>query len=266
MIFMKRFLLIAGVAFTLGSCSVQQVADTKDLVNATTWVQNSGEYQALNLQAYFLGKLRLNQILKEDNGTKPKAIVLDIDETVLNNSPYEAFQVVHQKAFNPKDWAAWTSLAQAKPLAGAVDFLNYAKSKGVSIFYISNRSEAERAATLKNLKNTGFPDANNAHLLLKTTTSSKVSRRQQVANQYNIVLLFGDNLSDFSDLYYRKNDGKTAVEKVMANPDVFGSKFIVLPNPMYGDWETSLYKNNKDKDLSNSQVKVRSLRPFKSKK
>lgn len=268
---MRKFIISCGLALTLLSCATQKFKtsaqvdpNTKDLVNAVVWTQNAGEHEALTLQAFHLAKMRLDEILKDDQTPKPKAIVLDIDETVLDNSPYEAFQILNQKAFSQEDWQKWTSLAEARPLAGAVDFLNYTQSKGVQIFYLSNRLEAERESTLKNLKDTGFPDADNQHLILKTTTSSKKSRRAELAKTYNIVLFFGDNLSDFSDIYYYENEGKTASEKVMENPGVFGTKYIVLPNPMYGDWETSIYKSNKNKNLTNEQVKMNSLHSFKT--
>lgn len=259
---MKKVLIVGGIALSLFSCSVTQGENTRDLVNATAWTQNAGEFQALTLQAYHLAKIRLDDILESDQTDQPKAIVLDIDETVLDNSPYEAYQIVQNKAFSQEDWGKWTSLAAAKPLAGAIDFLNYTHSKGVEIFYVSNRMEAEREPTLKNLQNTGFPAADHDHLILKTDVSSKESRRQNLAKKYNIVLFFGDNLSDFSDIYYYNAEGKSATEMVMENSKLFGTKYIVLPNAMYGDWESSMYKKNKNKKLSNKEVKIRSLKPF----
>lgn len=259
---MKKVLLMGGLALSLFSCSVQQNENTRELVNATVWTQNAGEFQALTLQAYYLAKIRLDDILLTDQSAKPKAIVLDIDETVLDNSPYEAFQITEKKAFSQTDWNAWTNLASAKPLAGALDFLNYTHQKGVEIFYVSNRMEAEREATLKNLQNAGFPAATNRNLILKTDVSSKESRRQAIAKDYNIILFFGDNLSDFSDIYYYNTEGKTATQQVMKDAKLFGSKYIVLPNSMYGDWESSMYKKNKNKNLSNQQVKMNSLKPF----
>ena len=263
---MKKLVLAGGVILSIMSCSTaKQMDNSKDLVNATVWMQNAGEYKALTLQAYQLAEKRLAEILVEDKTAKPKAIVLDIDETVLDNSPYQAWQIMHKKDFNQADWNKWTSLSIAEPLAGAVKFLNYTKNSGVEIFYVSNRSEAERATTLKNLQDKGFPNANNEHLILKTTTSSKETRRQALAQNYNIVLFFGDNLSDFSDIYYYNNDGKSSSEEVLANPELFGTKYIILPNAMYGDWETSMYKKNKNKKISNEQVKLNSLRSFDNK-
>lgn len=260
---MKKILLTGGLILSFISCSAQKADhDTKDLVNATAWMQNAGEYKALTIQAYQLAQIRLAQILTQEVSEKPRAIVLDIDETVLDNSPYQAYQIENKKNFNQEDWNKWTRLALAEPIAGALNFLNFTKNNGVEIFYVSNRSEAERVPTLENLQKKNFPYADNDHLILKTDKSSKESRRQKLSEKYNIVLFFGDNLSDFSDMYYYNNDGKTSSEKVLEHPELFGSKFIILPNAMYGDWESSIYKKNTDKKLSNEQVKMKSLRSF----
>lgn len=206
---------------------------------AALWQQQSGEYKALCLQAYQLAALRLDQYLTA-KGNKPLAVVTDIDETVLDNSPYSVQQALAGKGYDDKSWMEWTAKAVADTVPGAPAFFKYAASKGVKVFYITNRAESERAATLKNLQQYNFPDADNQHLLLKTTTSGKEPRRQQVLQQYDIVMLFGDNLSDFSAIFDKKPFEERNAAALGAAPN-FGSKFIVLPNPMYGDWEGALY-------------------------
>jgi len=268
---MKKILFITCLVIAFAFFPVQQATQKKvpnqeanSLINATTWVQNSGEFVALNLQIYQFAKLRLTQIITQEPSEKPRAIVLDIDETVLNNSNYQAFCIKNGKEFNLEDWEKWTELAQAEPIPGALDFLNFTKNNGVAIFYLSNRHENERVATLKNLKNQKFPFADNQHLILRTDDPSKENRRQKIAEKFNIVLFFGDNLGDFSDIYYEQN-GKTAKEKVLEQSELFGTKFILLPNPMYGSWESEIYKNNNDKNLTKNQKKINSLRSFQPK-
>jgi len=270
---MKKILLASGLVLAFAIFPAQKISKKKiqnseaaSLINATAWVQNSGEFAALNLQAYQFAKLRLAQIITQEPSEKPRAIVLDIDETVLDNSRYETFVIETGKEFNQVDWQKWTGLAKAEPIPGALDFLNFTKNNGIEIFYLTNRSETEREATLKNLKDQNFPFADNEHLILKTSESSKENRRQKIAEKFNIVLFFGDNLSDFSDIYYRIDDGKTAREKVLENPELFGTKFIILPNPMYGDWESAIYKKNTNKKLSKNQMKVESLRNIPTEK
>jgi 5'-nucleotidase (lipoprotein e(P4) family) len=126
---------------------------------------------------------------------------------------------------------------------GALHFLQFAFASGVEIFYVSNRGEDEREGTLKNLQHFNFPNADNAHLLLKRETSSKEIRKSTIAQTHNIVMLIGDNLNDFSNLFEKKSsdERETIVNNFSAE---FGNRFIVLPNPVYGDWESSLYHYN----------------------
>ncbi|WP_160711521.1 5'-nucleotidase, lipoprotein e(P4) family [Chitinophaga solisilvae] len=206
---------------------------------AALWQQQSGEYKALCLQAYQLAAWRLDQLLAQPHD-KPLAIVTDIDETLLDNSPYSVHQALNGKGYDEQSWIAWTAKAAADTVPGAPNFFKYAASKGVKIFYITNRLETEKAATLKNLQQYGFPDADEQHLLLKTTTSGKEPRRRQVLQHYDIALLCGDNLSDFADIFDKKPMAERNAATLQSAPG-FGSRYIVLPNPMYGDWEGALY-------------------------
>ncbi|MFB6455127.1 5'-nucleotidase, lipoprotein e(P4) family [Chitinophaga sp. Hz27] len=238
-------LLLAGMA----ACkSVQPaatpVAQSTKLIPhgagwAALWQQQSGEYKALCLQAYQLAALRLDQYLAQ-KGAKPLAVVTDIDETVLDNSPYSVHQALNDRGYDEKSWSEWTAKAAADTVPGAPNFFKYAASKGVQVFYITNRSESERAATLKNLQRYNFPFADDQHLMLKTTTSGKEGRRQQVLQQFDIVMLFGDNLSDFSNIFDKKPYQERNAAALKSAPE-YGSRFIVLPNPMYGDWEGAIY-------------------------
>ncbi|HVI46584.1 MAG TPA: 5'-nucleotidase, lipoprotein e(P4) family [Chitinophaga sp.] len=245
---MKRLWIVALAAGffackTTKPVTQQAAADTKLVPQgpawAALWQQQSGEYKALCLQAYQLAALRLDQYLAQKNN-RPLAVVTDIDETVLDNSPYSVHQALSGKGYDDKSWMKWTAKAVADTVPGALTFFRYAASKGVKVFYITNRLEAERVVTLKNLQRYQFPDADDQHLFLKTTTSGKEPRRQQVLQQYDIVMLFGDNLSDFSAIFDKKpfEERNAAALQSATN---FGSRFIVLPNPMYGDWEGALY-------------------------
>ncbi|HSU28573.1 MAG TPA: HAD family acid phosphatase, partial [Chitinophagaceae bacterium] len=154
---------------------------------------------------------------------------------------YDVHQSLQGKDYEQVAWNEWTARSEADTVPGALTFFKYAASKGIRIYFISNRGESERTGTLQNLIKFGFPDASNDHLLLRQTTSGKEIRRQQVMNDHDVLLLFGDNLSDFSDLF----DKKPYEERLAATRRLtteFGNRFIVLPNPAYGDWELSLYQ------------------------
>jgi len=203
--------------------------------------QKSAEYKALCLQSYNIAALRLQEY--KSVSLLPKAIVTDIDETVLDNSPFAVHQGLLKKDFDYAAWYEWTNMSKADTVPGAPAFLKLAASKGVEIFYITNRDEKERESTLRNLSKYNLPNTDNEHLILKTNGSSKESRRQQVAANHEIVLLIGDNLGDFSSLFDKKNqqDRERNVDASLAD---FGNRFIVLPNPNYGDWEGALFNYN----------------------
>jgi 5'-nucleotidase (lipoprotein e(P4) family) len=206
------------------------------------WQQKAAEYKALCYQAYNLARLRLDAILQQST-TKPFAIVTDIDETILDNSPYAVHQSLQNLGYADSSWMEWTAKLACDTIPGALTFLKYASSKGVKIFYITNRLEAERGATIKNLEQWNFPDAENDHLFLKQTTSGKEDRRKLVERNHEVVLLMGDNLSDFSSVFDKQPFDKRDVA-VTNNAMAFGDKYIVLPNTAYGDWEGALYNYN----------------------
>lgn len=205
------------------------------------WMQQSAEYKALCLQAFQLADLRLSNILTYQKPAKPLAIITDIDETFLDNSPYAIHQSLQGKDFDPASWNEWVEKADADTIAGGLAFFQKAASQGVTIFYVTNRDETGRAATLKNLQKFKFPNADDAHLLTMDKSSSKEPRRQKVASDYTIALLLGDNLADFSPLFDNHPDAAARTAAVMTLKEQFGKKFIVLPNPNYGDWESALY-------------------------
>lgn len=215
------------------------------------WHQHAAEYRALCYQAFNLAELRLASI-KVKKHKRPLAIITDIDETALDNSYSEAQSIKTNAEYNPANWKNWTSKAAATPLPGAVAFFQKAKQMGFHVFYISNRDTAEVSTTLKNLQAYQFPDATAEHLLFLSNESSKEARRQKVAEQYDIVMLLGDNLNDFAKVFEKKNIADRFAETDAVQAE-WGKKFIVLPNAIYGEWENALiqYKrglNNAQKD------------------
>ena len=217
-------------------------------IGAILYQQKAAEYRALAYQAYNLARLRLDEDLDKKNVKKlpkaernrPRALIVDTDETVLDNSPSNAYAAKNNLPFNVKDWYAWGEMRKAKAVPGAVDFLNYAGSKGVKVFFISNRDEVQKQATIDNLKSVGFQDVSADNVVLRQGESTKEPRRMAVAAKYRIVLLMGDNLDDFSNVFEKKSVADRFVE-VDKGRDMWGKRFIVLPNAMYGTWENAIY-------------------------
>ena len=231
--------LLSAVLFSCTNVEQQKPAykpADNALLMATLYNYYAAEYQALCYQAYNVAKERVNLLRKEYPKKKNMAVVVDIDETVLNNSPYQALTIEKNSHF-PKCWDAWCRQAAAKPVPGAVSFLKYADSLGFQVFYVTNRSEKLRAVTMKHLRPAGFPQILDTHMYLKTTTGNKEPRRQAISKNYDIVLLAGDNLGD---LYEATGNYPQRNKKVKASRNDFGLKYIVLPNPMYGTWPAAL--------------------------
>lgn len=245
---MKKIFFISILFFT--ACTTKQLTGNSSgngnitingKIFTTLFQQRAAEYRALCFQAYNIARLRLD-MYKPVSG-KPKAIITDIDETLLDNSPYEASQVLQGKDYDQASWYQWTSKGSADTLPGAVSFLKYAASKGVSIFYVTNRDERERASTIENLKLFDLPNADIAHFLPKQLVSSKETRRLNISSTHEIIMLIGDNLADFSNLFDKKSTDERITNTNLTAAE-FGNRFIVLPNPVYGDWESSIFNYN----------------------
>lgn len=238
------FACLALGCVVLGFSPLKQRSAVNDgKIWSLLYQQQSAEYRALCFQAYNIAQLRLDEALKKHHN-KPLAVVTDIDETVLDNSPYDAARALQDSDFTQKTWKKWTAKGIADTVPGAPSFFKYAASKGVAVFYVTNRDEDEMEGTVKNLNRYNLPDVNNAHILLRNGTGSKEARRLLISKKYDIALLCGDNLPDEDKAYDGTptlEERKAATEKLRKE---FGSRYIVLPNPAYNDWESALYKFN----------------------
>ena len=224
---------------------------------AVLYAQSSAEYDANNIQTYTGAKLALDVALTEKNWTaaieqkgnfvdKPPAVILDIDETVLNNIPFQARAIIKGEGY-PNGWIEWMLEEASTSVAGVKDFLDYAERKGIKVFYVTNRVAIAEEATRNNLKKLGLPlDTDRDVLLMKNEngwTSDKVSRRQLIAEDYRILLLIGDQLGDFIPLEEAtvNIDSRKAISKKYK--DMWGKKWFMITNPIYGRWEASIYNN-----------------------
>jgi len=229
----------------------QNGAKNEYQVGAILWTQSSAEYRALAYQTFSLAKLRIDQDLRH-RSAKRRAVIVDVDETVLDNSRFQAELVLRDAAYTAENWKAWCDRAEAGAVPGAVDFLKYAANRGVRVFYIANRRQPEKAGTITNLIKLGFPGVTEDSVMIREqgTTSSKESRRDRVRRHYWIAMLVGDNLNDFNDNFSGKSIADRTAEVDHERAE-FGSRFIVVPNPMYGDWENAV--NNNQSNLNDEQ-------------
>lgn len=257
---MSRFIYLFALIFIISCGSSQPFTETEislpddPSLQATLWVQNSAEYKALNIQAYETAKRILPLPLEDSFWTAsvnqkdasiyrelPPAVIMDIDETILDNSPFQARMILEEKSYNSEDWNAWCMEANAEAVPGAVEFTKYAHEQGITIFYLSNRSYEVEEATRKNLKKLGFPVSISMDNILTNGeqpnwTSSKVNRRNMIESNYRVIMLFGDDLNDFFPAKkISQSERDTKVRDYSGN---FGRKWFILPNPIYGSWDS----------------------------
>lgn len=243
------------------SASLQSMAD--DNLNAVTWTQTAVEHDLILREIYRLAREKLDTAMADrswdalpheeraaDPKNLPPAVILDVDETVLDNSPYQARLIRDDGEYNEFTWAQWCKQADARALPGAVAFTRYAAAHGVAVFYLSNRAKDLDAVTLANLRNAGFPVAGpDSFLGLGTFVpgceqigSEKGCRRKLIGGRYRVLMQFGDQIGDFVDVLANTHAGRAAAVKPYA--DWFGERWFVLPNPTYGSWEPALFNND----------------------
>ena len=244
--YMKKFntiFCIATSTIILGSCKTYNAEAEKNSslrehsVQSVLWQQTAGEYRALCYQAYNMAQHQLEECIANNPTNQRLAIITDLDETVLDNSPYNAMMIEKDVEYSSDTWKEWGERIAANPVPGAVEFFKQAEAMSVEVFYISNRVENQLEETMKNMELLGMPYLDEDHFFLKTTTSGKEERRQMISDEFRIIMLMGDNLSDFNQVFDKKG---TAERNTLADSlqVEFGRKYIVFPNVMYGDWET----------------------------
>ena len=235
---MNKYILI--LIITIFSCNQKEYKPSNEYkIQAQVWTQNSAEYRALCYQAFNTARLNLDSFLSSDKKyNKPLAIITDVDETLLDNSPYDGKLILNNTSYNRESWVDWGNMEIAESIPGSLDFLKYASEKGIEIFYVSNRYSEQHKATVNNLKKLGFPDSKEENVVLWDKSRSKSERRKSVLDKYEVIMLIGDNLSDFNDEF----EIKLSKERINYTDELsndFGTRLIVLPNPNYGDWESN---------------------------
>lgn len=224
-------------------------------LNAVLWVQTAAEYQASARQAYVLAEMMLDVALADptwsalteqegaDFADLPPAVILDVDETVLDNSPNQARQVLDDRDFTTETWHEWVREERAGTVPGALAFVRAATARGIRVFYVTNRRHQVEEPTRRNLAARGFPlDAAVDTVLTRGERpdwgGDKGSRRAHVAVDHRVLLQIGDNLGDFvSGVNVDRAARQALVERYA---DHWGQRWIMLPNPQYGSWDGAL--------------------------
>ena len=239
------------------------VTSSHETLQSTLWIQTSLEYAMSTQQVYRMAESKLDALVKDawhtaaveqttSYRTKPPAIVIDVDETVLDNSSYQARTILSGDTFHPDTWSAWVNEENATAVPGAAAFLQYAFSRQVDVFFVTNRDVADKEPTRRNLERELSLAIHPDRLMCKGEkpdwTSDKSSRRRAVATTHRIVMLIGDDFNDFVTLTRgRPDDPKNRyvapAERLRLGQTFLsrlGEHWFLLPNPNYGSWEAAL--------------------------
>ena len=208
------------------------------------WMRTSAEYRALAYQGYNVAMNAVKMAVTDpSHQRKPLAIVLDADETVVDNTQLMGESIVNGNGrFDAPWWRQAVHQGKSQAMPGAVEFLNEVHKQGVEIFYVSNRyAPVNLDVTIQNFKELGFPSVDKDHVLLFEKDSDKQPRFDMIAKKYYVVVYMGDNAGDFPI----GTKGKTLAERngiIDAHKEDFGTTFVVFPNPAYGSWVSALAK------------------------
>jgi acid phosphatase len=233
-----------------------------DNLNAIAWMQTSVEFRLIAGQTFRGALVQLDKAIKTPGwdalapGERdtpatglPPAIIVDVDETMLDNSPAGARDIRDHKSHNATDWDKWVQERAARPVPGALEFARAANARGVTIYYVSNRTTNQGPATIDNLRKAGFPINDDAQYLglgtivdgCQSAGSDKGCRRRLVGRTHRVLMQFGDQLGDFVDIVANNPAGRE--QAVRPYLGWVGERWFVLPNPSYGSWEPALFDN-----------------------
>jgi len=239
--------------------------DPHEDLDAILWVQTSAEYRAIARQTFRAARAAVGEALVDPAWTAsteqmhmadfgksadwlsrlPPAVVVDVDETVLDNSKFQVGLIDNDGEYSRDGWKAFVNSKVSTPIDGAVEFVRTCRAAGVTVFFVTNREHEVEGATRENLIAAGLMKADDPDLILtknekKEWTSDKMTRRVELANEYRILLLMGDDLNDFvATEYHALGDQRRKMGEKYK--DWFGERWFCLPNPNYGGWEQASY-------------------------
>lgn len=249
-------------------------AAVDDRLDAILWQTTSAEYRVLTQSIYAGAQAQLERALadrqwtalpeqKENYQHLPAAVIMDIDETVIDTGRFQSSLVKNGARFSSRPWREWLNRNEPQAVPGAVEFISAAQSRGVTVFFVTNRDQATEQATRVNLATIGIKLPDHIDTVLTRGErpdwgSDKTNRFTFIAESYRVLLLFGDDLADFLSEY--RTSPRTRMSEALKHSE-WGTKWFMLPNPMYGSWEGSLYDFKSDLTAEDTaQRKVEQLR------
>ena len=251
-----RNLMFASLCLALAGC--QHTPPANDQLDAVLWTQTSIEHEMIYRQLFANATRQLDVALADPSWDAlpfpprnlqglPPAVVVDIDETLLDNVPLNARDIINNQVYSYERWNTWVDQAKAEALPGSVAFLQAAEQKGIKVYYLTNREHSQVAATVKNLRLRGFPVESGEQVLAASTPTGhcesagygKNCRRQWVASHARVLLMAGDSMGDFVQAEH--NTLQAQRQAVAPYAGWLGQRWFLLPNPTYGNWYSAPY-------------------------
>ena len=251
----KALVLVAALsAFSGTAARAQDAVPASDMLLATLWTQRAIEYKANALTVFTLARIRLDEALADKSWTAapgeqkgdyqglPPAVILDVDETLIDNSRYQVWMLKNNQSFSTRTWNEFCAAQISTAIPGALEFVKYADSKGVKVFYITNRDAVTEKDTRENMQKLGFPMGGNVDTFLMQNEqpgwgSAKSSRRAVVTKDYRVLLNIGDNFGDFDDRY--RSSEADRIKAYEADMPYWGKQWLMIANPTYGSFDTA---------------------------
>lgn len=274
---LRRLTIACAIGIPALAFAAEPVPE-RDGLNAVVWMQTSAEYKAATIGAFAAARAALDRALADPDWTAaseqrgpvrnlPPAVILDVDDTILDTTPYQAWLIATGASYGAESFADWVEERGAAPVPGAVEYLAYLRAKGIVPVFVSNRAARLEEATRDALAALGavLPEDFDTVMLKRERrewTVLKGSRRAEAAKRYRILQIVGDNLGDFLD-----EPGATVPQRAraaLAEASAWGGKWVMLPNPVYGDWENAAVESDgKLDDAGRRTEKLRALSPWK---
>lgn len=253
----QRLIYAIGLVVVTNGCGTAPQSSLivrDDRLDAILWQTTSAEYHVLATSIYATATLHLERALadrqwsalpeqKENFQQLPPAVIMDIDETVLDTGRFQSHLVKNRARFSTVMWRDWMNQNDPPAVPGAVDFISLAAARGVTVFFVTNRDQSTEVATRRHLSAVGIKLPAHIDTVLSANERpdwdhDKGHRRRFIAQSHRVIMLFGDDLADFISEY---RTGPEARMREALKYSYWGARWFLLPNPMYGSWEGALY-------------------------
>ncbi len=251
--------IIFLILFLFVGCKSNEMQSSNNLIYAVAWKTTAAEYRALYYQGFNLARSKVEEAIESSDNErlKPLAIIADVDDTLVLSDPYWGNLIENNKEFfDDSVWDEWISFNLVSASPGAEDFLKYCASRGVEVFYVTNRDQGDdtRQYLLDTLESLDFPYADERHLFVLRDTSNKELIQEQIRNNFDVIVMLGDNLNDFSRKYYVSSiDERNSLTE--QDSEKYGVEFILFPNPTDGHWIRAIFGESEPASSISNKIK-----------